>query len=92
LTELISLDLKVVPSLQVDLKALARAEVLGQPKSGVCTDPTIAVNDLVDAARRDTNRDAHVVLGDSKWLEEVRHQDLAGMDRWHRDRHRCSSE
>jgi hypothetical protein len=39
------------------------------------------VHDLIDPPRRNIDRHRELILGDAEPLDEVLHQDLAGMDR-----------
>lgn len=88
-TKQIPFNFEVVTGLQVDPEALTRAEIPCEPQRRVGADPALAMNDLVDPARRDADRDRQAVLRDPEWLKEVHHQDLAGVDRSHGRRHRC---
>ena len=76
--EVVLLDLEVVAGLQVEPEPVGGAEVAGQPQRRVGGDPTVAVGDLVDPARPDTDRDGEVVLGDLQRGQEVLEEDLPG--------------
>jgi len=79
--ELVLLDLEVVSGLQVEPEAGARAEVAGKAQGGVRGDPALAVDDLVDPAGREADRDCQPVLTHAERLEELLKRDLAGVDR-----------
>jgi len=86
-TELILFDFKVISSLKVHPESLARPEELRQAECRIGADPALAMDDLINPARWDTDRDGHVVLSDPQRLEKVGHQDLAWVDWWHQIRH-----
>jgi hypothetical protein len=71
-TKVVTLEFEVVPRLQVDPEAFTCAEEPCEPKCSVRADPALAVDDLVDPARRNADRDRQTVLGDPERLQEVR--------------------
>ena len=66
--------------MQIDPEPIAGAEIASEPKRCIGSDPSLSVNDLVDATWRDANRHGHVMLGYSKWEEEILKKDFAGVD------------
>lgn len=77
----ITLHLKVVAPLQVHPETLRGPEVAGQPQRSVRANPSRAVHDLVDTARRHADRDRKPVLGDAQRPEVLLVEDLPGVDR-----------
>ncbi len=65
------LDPQFIVGLQVHPELFGGAEVPRQPNRRVCGDPPLAVHDLVDSARRHTDRNGQLVLRDPEALDEV---------------------
>ena len=68
-------------ALQVDPELCGRAEVAREAQCCVCADATLAVHDLIDAARWHADSDREPILGDPERVDEVFHQYLTGVDR-----------
>src|SRR5690606_11139626 len=64
--QLVLLDLEGVARLQVEPEPFRRPKESRQPQSGVGRDPTLAVHDLVDASRRNPDRDSETVLSQAQ--------------------------
>lgn len=90
--ELILLVFKVIAGLEIDPESLARAEVLGESQRGVRRDPSLAMDDLINPARRHSDLHCQAVLCHSKGDEKVLQKNFARMDGRHRGRHRMSSQ
>lgn len=75
-------DPQFVVGPQVHPELLGSSEIPGEPDRGVRADTPLAVHDLVDPSRRNPDGDSDLVLGDSEPLDEIPHEDLAGMDRF----------
>lgn len=78
--EHVSLLLEIESSLEVEPEPLARPEVTGEPQCRIGAHRSLAVHDLVDAARRYRNVLREAVLRDAEWLEEVGVQHFARVD------------
>ena len=75
---MVLLDLEVVSRLQVEPEPVGRREVSGQPQRGVCGDPALAADDLVDPPWGDTDGDSQPLLGDLQRDEELLEENLPG--------------
>jgi len=73
-------ELLVVVSLEVEPHLGRPLEILFEAQGGIYRDGTLALHDLIDAARRDSNIFRHAIFGQAKWKEKVLTEDFAGMD------------
>jgi len=78
--ESVALDFEVVASLEVQPKSLGGPEVPREAQRRVGADPTLAVDDLVDPTRWDSDRDGQLVLGDPERLQVLLDEYLARVD------------
>jgi hypothetical protein len=85
------LDLKIVAGLEIHPKPLRGPEITGQTKRRIRGDGTLALDDLVDAPRGNTDVLCHAVLADPHGDEELLKQNLPGMDWIHSFRHDVTS-
>jgi len=79
--EVVLFGLEVVSRLQVEPEPVGGREVSGQSQRGVCGDPALAVDDLVDPSWGDPDGDGQPVLGDLQRDEELLEENLPGVDR-----------
>jgi hypothetical protein len=77
----VPLYVKVVARLEVQPEPIRGAEVTGEPKGGVSGDGALAVDNLIDASRRNADVLGESVLTNAHRLEELLEQDLARMNR-----------
>ena len=63
-------------ALQVDPELGRSTEVLRETQRGVRRDASLAVHDLVDPPRRDTDGHGELVLRDAEALDEILHEDF----------------
>ena len=68
--QLVALDIEIIPGLEIEPETVRRAEIARKPKSGVGSHRASSVDDLIDAARRDTDVLGQPVLADAHRLEE----------------------
>lgn len=73
-------DPEFVFALEVHPELGGVAEVAAESDRGIGGDAAFAVDDLVDASRRDADGDGHPVLGDSQGIEELVLEHLTGVD------------
>jgi len=78
----VSLDLKVIPTLEIQPESLCCAEVPGEPKRCIGSDAPLPMHDLVDASRRHTDRQSELVLGDAQRLKVLHQEDFPWVDGW----------
>ena len=68
---MILLDFEVEASLEIHPESVGCSEESRQAKSGVGRDPSLAVNDLVDSARRHVDCHGQSILCHAKRDEEI---------------------
>ena len=67
LAQPVALELKVVAALQVHPEPLGGAEVARESERGVSTDPTLAMDDIVDATGRHTDGQGQPMLAECQF-------------------------
>ncbi len=68
---MVTLELEVISSLEVDPEPLARAKEPREPQGGIRADSTFAVDNLVNPTGWDPDRDREAMLSNAERLEEV---------------------
>jgi len=78
-SEMVSLHLEVVASLQIQPEPITCAEIPREPQSAIRADGPGAMHDLVNPPRRHTDISGQPVLRQAKRFEEILREDFAGV-------------
>jgi len=73
---------EIVPCLEVHPELCLHPKETAQAQRGIRRDPSLPMDNLIDATRRHPDRFGQMVLADLHWLQEILQQDLPRMNRW----------
>jgi len=77
----VSFELKAMADLRVQPEPLGRAELAREPKGAVGAEAALPTDDLMDATRRNADRNCQATLADTRTLQIIVDEDASRVNR-----------